>query len=308
MKRHYEDLDQALHHLDQDVIWSSNRFERNKNELSSKLLLQRSAQQVSRRKQPRKRFVPVMVTLVFFGIFAAFIFNIISGNNQMVVDDPDGREQTNADGDDQTKKTDEDTNDEEDVTDPKENTNDEEPQQPLEEMFEKEKEIEIELEGMKEMIPVELATNDEWRYVIYVEKDRYIFKRGETADRIELKEPLEDLPEVAMEIRRLGDGIGVSEAIEQVKQEINNDDLEIERNEDVTKPLEATAITALGEERTEHGKFGHQWDTPVHQYYVIASESGHVFVIKQMFFLEAAEGHGARFDQLLETFQVVPIE
>ena len=91
-----------------------------------------------------------------------------------------------------------------------------------------------------------------------------------------------------------------------MEQEISDEGLEIERNEEVTTPLAATAITALGEERTEHGKFGHQWDTPVHQYYVTQGENGYVFVIKQTYFLEAAEGHGSRFDQMLETFQVVP--
>lgn len=301
MKRHDEDLNKALKSLDQDVIWAPHRFEKKRAELSSKLY-QGSVKQMSRRKQPRKKFIPVIVTLAFIGVFAAFIFNMVSNHNQVVMDDTEENEQSNAGEKEQTN----DTENQGDVTEPNEEVDKENPPQPLEEMFDQEKELEIELEGMKETIPVELATNNDWRYIIYVEKDRYVFNHGETSDRIELKEPLDDLPEVAMEIRRLNEGVGVSEAVDLVEQEISDEGLEIERNEEVTTPLVATSITALGEERTENGKFGHQWDTPVHQYYVTQSETGHVYIMKQTYFLEAAEGHGSRFDQLLETFQVIP--
>lgn len=301
MRRHDENLDQALKKLDENVIWLPSRFEKNREALSSKLH-QRSVSQLRRQTRRRKnRWLPVLVTVVFLGIFAGFIFQMMSNQQDIATDDIEEQDQTNT-------SEQQETDSDQAVDDTEQNDEiDQEPPQPLlADLYEPEKEMEIMLEGMPETIKVELETNDDWRYIIYVDKDLYVFHSGEEADRIELKEPLDsDIPEVAMEIRRLDDGIDKEEVIKLIHQEIENDGLTIDREEDITWPLTALSIVAFGEERTEHGKFGYQWDTPLHKYYVVQGGAGEVFVIKQMYFLEAAEGHGARFDQLLETFEIV---
>ncbi|MFC4023429.1 hypothetical protein ACFOUV_06270 [Oceanobacillus longus] len=177
----------------------------------------------------------------------------------------------------------------------------------LKDMFIEEKQEEIELEGEKEDTNVQLETNEELRYVIYIDEDRYKMIEGETSDRIETLDPLpEQFPEVYMEITRVEDAT-TEEVVEAIKQEINNDkDMEFRREESVTEPIEAEMIQGMGLEYTnEFGKTGHQWDTPIHRYYVTDEDEGQVFVIKQVYFLEAAEGHGARFHYMLESFQVV---
>ncbi|MGJ9458313.1 hypothetical protein [Oceanobacillus sp. CF4.6] len=177
----------------------------------------------------------------------------------------------------------------------------------LKDMFIEEKQEEIELEGQKEDTNVQLETNEELRYVIYVDEDRYKMVEGETSDRIETLEPLpEQFPEVYMEIIRMDDTT-TEEVVAAIKQEIDNDkDMEFHREESVTEPIEAEMVQGMGPEYTnEFGKTGHQWDTPVHRYYVTDEDEGQVFVIKQVYFLEAAEGHGARFHYMLESFQVV---
>src|SRR5699024_11799445 len=50
---------------------------------------------------------------------------------------------------------------------------------PLEDQFEQEKEVEIEVEGMKEPVQVQLATNEAWRYIIYFDKDLFLFTHSE---------------------------------------------------------------------------------------------------------------------------------
>ncbi|WP_339226372.1 hypothetical protein NSQ77_12650 [Oceanobacillus sp. FSL K6-2867] len=177
----------------------------------------------------------------------------------------------------------------------------------LKEMFVEEKQEEIELEGQKEETNVQLETNEELRYIIYVDEERYKMVEGEESDRIELIEPLEDrYPDVYMEITRVDDTT-TNEVVAAIKAEIENDkEMELRREERVTEPIEAEMIQGMGLEYTnDAGKTGHQWDTPIHRYYVTDEDEGQVFVIKQVYFLEAAEGHGARFHYMLESFKVV---
>ncbi len=177
----------------------------------------------------------------------------------------------------------------------------------LKDMFIQEKQEEIELEGQKEDTNVQLEVNEELRYIIYIDEERYKMVEGETIDRIETIEPLGDrYPDVKMEITRF-ENTSTEEVLEEIKQTIEKDDeLELRREERVTEPIEAEMIQGMGPETTnESGKTGHQWDTPIHRYYVTDEIDGQVFVIKQAYFLEAAEGHGARFHYMLESFQVV---
>lgn len=178
--------------------------------------------------------------------------------------------------------------------------------QNLKDMFVEEKDVELDIEGQKESTHVELEANEELRYVIYVDQSRYKLVEGETSDKIITDPPLEDsYPEVSMEITRK-EGTDKEEVIQAIKQEIADLDMDITAEEVVDTPLHATKISAIGKGYTnEHGKTGTQWDTPVHRYYVTDDESGQFFVIKSVYFLEAAEGHGARFHSMLESFEIV---
>src|SRR5699024_4486385 len=63
---------------------------------------------------------------------------------------------------------------------------------PLEDQFEQEKEVEIEVEGNKEPVQVQLATNDAWRYIIYFDRDLFLFTHGEEMDEIVFAEETGD--------------------------------------------------------------------------------------------------------------------
>ncbi|MFD2629747.1 hypothetical protein [Oceanobacillus kapialis] len=178
--------------------------------------------------------------------------------------------------------------------------------QHLRDMFVEEKQEEIEIEGQKEKSDTQLEVNEALRYVIYVDEQRYKMVKGEKVDRIETKEPLgEGYPDVYMEITRK-ETTTTEKVLQEIEQEIETDGMEVVRQESVSEPIQAEVIHGMGEETTnESGKTGHQWDTPVHRYYVTDTQEGQVFVIKQVYFLEAAEGHGARFDYMLESFEIV---
>ena len=51
---------------------------------------------------------------------------------------------------------------------------------------------------------------------------------------------------------------------------------------------------------------GQEWDSPVEVRDYISDEQGGCFRITSRYYLEAAEGHGARFAAMVDTFAVIP--
>lgn len=179
--------------------------------------------------------------------------------------------------------------------------------QSIKEIFIQEKKDEIELEGHKEDTNVHLETNEELRYIIYIDEDRYKIVEGKASDRIVTIDPLPaNFPQVYMEIFRI-DNTTTNKVITNIKEEISTDpEMVLQREEVVSEPINAKVIQSIGLEYTDdNGVTGHHWDTPIHRYYITEEDNDQVFVIKQVYFLEAAEGHGARFHYMLESFKVI---
>lgn len=176
----------------------------------------------------------------------------------------------------------------------------------LRDMFVNKKEVEIDIEGEKEQSHVELKTNEELNYIIYVDEERYKLIEGEGSQKIVPKQEWDDeYPEVSMEIVQLENSKS-SATVQQVKKEISNLDMEITREKFVSSPLKATMISAIGKDDAgTEGKIGSLGDTPVRNYYITNDEQGQLFLIRVIYFLEAAEGHGSRFYHMLESFEIV---
>ncbi|WP_093194090.1 hypothetical protein [Salimicrobium halophilum] len=165
----------------------------------------------------------------------------------------------------------------------------------VKELFVEEKEQNINIEGQEEETDVQRNADEEWNYVIYVDEDRYRLEEGEGVDRIIPATELgEAYPEVSMMITETEATPG------EIESEMTETypDYSIE-SEQVTTPQEATELRAVPQGATE-------WNTPIYRWYVIEGET--TYVVKQNYFLEAAEGHGARFDAMLETFEIVEEE
>lgn len=171
------------------------------------------------------------------------------------------------------------------------------------EMFVPEQKIDIHIEGDKEETDMGLETNESLDYIIYVDHSRYKVIEGTYGDKIIPVEEFEDqYPEVSMEIWRVRSI--VEDTIADIKADMDKQAMTVGTTEDVTSPLVATKISFYG----ESDEANYDWDTPIYTYYVTEATNGQLFVIKQMYFLEASEGHAVRFDAMLEQFEIVEVE
>ncbi|WP_066315481.1 hypothetical protein [Bacillus sp. FJAT-29814] len=164
-------------------------------------------------------------------------------------------------------------------------------------MFAPEKDVTTKIEGSDEETKLNLHEGKKAKYVLYVDEARYQFVTTETSDKVVLKEALpEKYPTVEMEIKQL-ENKEPGAAIEEVKTILAKEYDEILRTEEVSYPMKATLVTAKGK--------GTEWNTPLAKVYVMGNGGSGSFVITQTLFLEAEEGHGARFDEMLKEFHTV---
>src|SRR5699024_6198364 len=143
-------------------------------------------------------------------------------------------------------------------------------------------------------------------YVIYIDEDRYRMEEIDGVERVVPKEPLGDnYPEVYMEISERSE-VGKDEIRTEIEKQLNEDGVSLINQEEVSEPLKATMLYALESEYVQDGEIINlEWDAIVHRYYVMTVEDDRAFVIKQQFFTEAEEGHGARFDAMLASFEII---
>ena len=73
--------------------------------------------------------------------------------------------------------------------------------------------------------------------------------------------------------------------------------------QEYTMPIEEKTISAPVNALSLHGTSGDESDSEVVTIYMMEVNDG-TLLIKENYFLEAQEGHGARFEQMLETLEV----
>ena len=166
----------------------------------------------------------------------------------------------------------------------------------IKDLFVPEKEIIQSIEGQDEETDVHLKEGTDSEYIIYIDETRYKMTNGEEADIITTLEPLpERYPEVSMEIRQVAD-TKPEDLVRKIESELKKDFPELRAVETVTEPIEGYWL---------HGTTGSEWNSKVVTAYVISNGNEGSFVITENYFLEAAEGHGARFHHMLESFEIV---
>ncbi|WP_026477830.1 hypothetical protein [Alkaliphilus transvaalensis] len=167
----------------------------------------------------------------------------------------------------------------------------------IREFFAPEKTITEELEGMEEERDVTLQKS-KLGYVIYFDEEMFKMDALDGKDKIAPIHQADYVPEVYMEIQQVTD-----QSIDELKEALENlvkAEYEINRTEDsVTSPVEGILI---------QGQKGYQWDDIVVRYYLIDNTEGGTFIIKQQFFVEAFEGFGARFNNMLREFHIIKLE
>lgn len=166
----------------------------------------------------------------------------------------------------------------------------------IKDIFVPEKEIIQSIEGNDEETNVNLQEGKDSEYIIYIDEERYKLIKGEESDIITTKEPLEErYPEVSMEIQQFKD-VTPEEMVSTLETEIASAFTKVTATEIITEPVEGFKL---------HGISGSEWDSPVINIYVVDNLNGGSFVITEKYFLEAAEGHGARFYSMLQEFQIL---
>lgn len=164
----------------------------------------------------------------------------------------------------------------------------------IKQMFVPNKVVEQSIEGMKENNNVTLKESA-MKYVIYIDEERYTMESSNGKDKIVPKIKAEGYPEVFMEIEQIKDKKPEAAALEmetQLKAKFKT----VENKGEVKDPINARLITA---------RTGLKAKDTVVRYYFIDNTKGGTFVVKQQFFLEAEEGHGARFYAMLKEFKIV---
>jgi len=164
----------------------------------------------------------------------------------------------------------------------------------IKEFFAPEKKIEQELEGNKEDVNLELE--EKMDYIIYVDKNVYKMESENGIDRIVPKETfVEDLPEISMTIEQRENEKPETIATE-LMENLKSKFVTLEKL-DIDEPV--TSILVFG-----HG--GSNWDSVIQRYYLVDNTKEGTFIITQTYFLEASEGHGVRFDNMVKEFKIVP--
>lgn len=166
----------------------------------------------------------------------------------------------------------------------------------IKDIFVPEKQITQSIEGTEEETDVILQEGKDAEYIIYIDEERYKLTQGENFDIITTKEPLEEkYPEVSMKIEQFEDKTP-AETLAMLEIKLPTEYTNVSATESVSDPVEGYKL---------HGISGSTWDSPVTNVYILDNKNGGSFVITEKYFLEAAEGHGARFYAMLQQFEIV---
>lgn len=162
--------------------------------------------------------------------------------------------------------------------------------------FAPQKKVEVEVEGEKEQTDQQLHQNEESRYVIYYDKERYKLVQQDGKDVVTTKEPLPaQYPEVSLTIEQNKD-VSPEQLIKRLSESLAGQYAQVGEVEKVTEPFEGYRVRASD---------GKKWDSKVVVVYTTANGKQGSFALTEKYFLEASEGHGARFDQMLKQFRVL---
>lgn len=166
----------------------------------------------------------------------------------------------------------------------------------IKDFFTPEKEITQSIEGQDEQINVTLHEGTNVEYIIYIDESRYKMVKGEEADIITTIDPLPDnYPPVSLEIKQITDQ-EPEEVLQKLESEFSQDFPELQPAETVTEPVEGYLL---------HGIDGNEPTSKVVHAYIISNGKDGSFILQGNYFLEAAEGHGARFHEMVESFELV---
>ncbi|SHE97543.1 hypothetical protein [Alkalibacter saccharofermentans] len=166
-------------------------------------------------------------------------------------------------------------------------------------LFAPEKTVDQDIEGQKEPTDVTLR-EDKMGYLIYIDESTYKVEEIDGQDFILPLNP--------------GDSSVYPEVYMKITQEESKSPTELYAEHEAALKTQYETVIAYGDvEYPLEGKMlyanqGDEWNSEVVKYYFTDNTQGGAFIIEQKLFLEASEGHGARFDNMLKDFTIIPAE
>lgn len=164
----------------------------------------------------------------------------------------------------------------------------------IRQLFAPNKVVKLQIEGNNEKQNVSLKEGSA-KYIIYIDEERYTMESKDGKDKITPKVKAKNYPEVFMEIHQVKEKTPKAMATE-IEKQLKAKYKQVDNNGEVKEPLKAIHLDARSGVKSK--------DTVVN-YYLVDNTKGGTFVIKQQYFVEASEGHGARFYGMLKEFKIV---
>ena len=131
-------------------------------------------------------------------------------------------------------------------------------------------------------------------FAIYYDTERYTMEEENGVTYIRFVTDDDDLPPCEVEIKHLADWMP-ADAAEAARKEMAESWEHVSEVSSLETPVGLIFDFAAGM----------NWDSPCGAVYFLSDGRDGCFQITARYFIEAAEGHGARFGQMIQTFQVI---
>lgn len=160
----------------------------------------------------------------------------------------------------------------------------------------KEVDLKVEIEGSTETVKGKIHVSESGYQMAY-DSERYVLSRELGVDSYMAKNPDPNVyPYVFLNISRYSNK-KMDDYADQLEKEFADEQL----SHAITK------YKVIGEKQYKtiylRTQTGYNWDSIIREYYILQDESD-ILLIETQYFLEAEEGHGARFMAMLDTFKI----
>lgn len=146
------------------------------------------------------------------------------------------------------------------------------------------------IEGEESTVLMELVEGSDALYSLYIDPSYYVF---EMDDKEDILKPIENVPDGYPEV-----SLSFIHVPNQTPDSVKDD-----MQQEYRLPLEEKNIQSPVNALSLHGTSGEDPDSEVVTLYMVEVDEG-TLLITEKYFLEAQEGHGARFEQMLDTLEV----
>lgn len=165
----------------------------------------------------------------------------------------------------------------------------------VKEVFVPQKKVLQQIEGEKEQHEVNLKKNTKG-YIIYMDDSYFTIEHLNGSDKITPKNKLNDsnFPELYMEIKEVSNK-KPSDLFYTIEKQLKSQYKYVNSTGKVVQPLEALRISATSDKKSNSKEVVN---------YIVDNKKGGSFLITQQLFIEAEEGMGVRFNNILKEFKL----